>query len=171
MLARCQDRRDDTPTGGKARRSGRLDIMDDLFVRPGPGNPDGLTIPRSDLVEQFSRASGPGGQGVNTADSRVQLSLDLAMTAAFDGGRRHRLIKNLQAKLNGTVLTVDAAEFRHQRRNRAAARQRMAELLREALIPPVPRKATRPTKGSKRRRLEAKHQRSEVKQNRRRPSW
>ncbi|MGO3153681.1 MAG: alternative ribosome rescue aminoacyl-tRNA hydrolase ArfB [Galactobacter sp.] len=145
--------------------------MDDLVVRPGPGNPNGLTIPASDLTEQFSRASGPGGQGVNTTDSRVQLSLDLSLTGAFSDDQLRRLLKSLASKLSGTTLMVDAAEFRHQRRNRAAARQRMAELIREALIPPIQRKATRPTKGSKRRRLEAKHQRSEVKQNRRRPTY
>ena len=120
---------------------------------------------------QFSRASGPGGQGVITSDSRVQLSLDLSLTGAFSDDQLRRLLKSLASKLSGTTLMVDAAEFRHQRRNRAAARQRMAELIREALIPPIQRKATRPTKGSKRRRLEAKHQRSEVKQNRRRPTY
>lgn len=145
--------------------------MDDVFVRPGPGNPGGLVIPAQDLSEQFTRASGPGGQGVNTTDSRVQLTLDIAATSAFTEPQRTRVLIALAAKLNGTVLTIDAAEQRHQRRNRATARQRLADLIREALIPPVPRKATRPTKGSKRRRLEAKHQRSEIKQNRRRPSF
>jgi ribosome-associated protein len=145
--------------------------MDDVLVRPGPGNPNGLVIPATDLSEQFSRASGPGGQGVNTTDSRVQLSLDLAATSALTDVQRTRALAALAPKLNGTILTVDAAEYRHQRRNRAAARQRLSDLLREALIPPIPRKATRPTKGSKRRRLEAKHQRSEVKQNRRRPTY
>jgi ribosome-associated protein len=145
--------------------------MDDVFVRPGPGNPHGLIIPASELSEQFTRASGPGGQGVNTTDSRVQLSVDLGSTTPLSDQQRARVLAALAGRLNGTVLTIDAAEQRHQRRNRAAARQRMADLIREALIPPIPRKATRPTRGSKRRRLEAKHQRSEVKQNRRRPTF
>lgn len=143
--------------------------MEDLRVPPGPGAPHGLTVPASELVERFSHASGPGGQGVNTTDSRVQLSLDLATTSALDEEQRRRVLSRLASKGSGTRLSVDAAEFRHQRRNRAAARQRLAALLREAVTPPVPRRATRPTKGSKRRRLEAKRQRSEVKRNRRRP--
>lgn len=136
---------------------------------PGPGAPRGLTVPAVELVEQFSRSSGPGGQGVNTTDSRVQLSLDLGTTSALDDSQRERALAALAGRLTGTVLTVDASEQRSQLRNRAAARQRLAELLREAVVPPLPRKATRPTRGSKRRRLEAKRQRSEVKQYRRRP--
>lgn len=136
---------------------------------PGPGAPRGLTVPAVELVEQFSRSSGPGGQGVNTTDSRVQLSLDLGTTSALDDSQRGRALAALAGRLTGTVLTVDASEQRSQLRNRAAARQRLAELLREAVVPPLPRKATRPTRGSKRRRLEAKRQRSEVKQYRRRP--
>lgn len=136
---------------------------------PGPGAPRGLTVPAAELVEQFSRSSGPGGQGVNTTDSRVQLSLDLGTTSALDDSQRERALAALAGRLTGTVLTIDASEERSQRRNRAAARQRLAELLREAVIPPIPRKATRPTRGSKRRRLEGKRQRSEIKQYRRRP--
>ncbi|WMY77858.1 alternative ribosome rescue aminoacyl-tRNA hydrolase ArfB [Citricoccus sp. I39-566] len=143
--------------------------MDDLRVPPGPGLPRGLTVPAGELVEQFSHASGPGGQGVNTTDSRVQLSLDLGMTSALDETQRARALERLAARLAGTVLTLSAAEHRSQRRNRAAARERLAELLREALVPPVPRRATRPTRGSTRRRLEAKRQRSETKRYRRRP--
>ena len=126
-------------------------------------------MPAVELVEQFSRSSGPGGQGVNTTDSRVQLSLDLGTTSALDDSQRERALAALAGRLTGTVLTVDASEQRSQLRNRAAARQRLAELLRDAVVPPLPRKATRPTRGSKRRRLEAKRQRSEVKQYRRRP--
>lgn len=143
--------------------------MDDLRVAPGPGAPRGLTVPAGELVERFSHASGPGGQGVNTADSRVQLSLDLATTTCLDETQRARLLERLAPRLAGTLLTVDAQEHRAQRRNRVAARERLAELLREALAPPVPRRATRPTRGSQRRRLEGKRQRAETKQNRRRP--
>ena len=143
--------------------------MDELRVAPGPGAPRGLTIPAGELVERFSHASGPGGQGVNTSDSRVQLSLDLALTSALDETQRARVIDRLRPGLTGSVLTITAAEHRSQRRNRVAARDRLAEILREALAPPVPRRATRPTRGSQRRRLEGKRQRSQVKQNRRRP--
>ncbi|WP_298890234.1 alternative ribosome rescue aminoacyl-tRNA hydrolase ArfB [uncultured Serinicoccus sp.] len=143
--------------------------MDDLDVAPGPGAPGGLRVPADELVEQFSRASGPGGQGVNTADTRVQLSLDLATTTALDEDQRPRVLARLAPRLSGTVLTVTASEHRAQLRNRAAARRRLAELLREAVTPPTVRRPTRPTRGSRRRRAEAKTRRSQVKQLRRRP--
>lgn len=106
---------------------------------------------------------------MNTADSRVQLSWDVATTTALDDAQRARALERLGPRLAGTVLTVTASAQRSQLRNRTAARQRLAELLREALMPPVPRRATRPTRGSQRRRLEAKRQRGAVKQTRRRP--
>ncbi|MFC4370728.1 alternative ribosome rescue aminoacyl-tRNA hydrolase ArfB [Citricoccus nitrophenolicus] len=143
--------------------------MEDLRVPPGPGVPRGLTVPARELTEQFSHASGPGGQGVNTADSRVQLSLDLGTTTALVDSQRARALAWLAPRLAGTVLTISAAEHRSQRRNRVAARERLAAVLREALVPPVPRRPTRPTRGSQRRRLEGKRQRSETKQYRRRP--
>ena len=143
--------------------------MQDLVVPAGPGAPRGFRIPAAELTEQFSRASWPGGQGVNTADSRVQLSLDLGTTSALDDVQRKRVLHRLAAQLAGTVLTIVAAEHRSQRQNRKAARQRMAALLREAVMPEVVRRPTRPTRGSKRRRLEAKRQRSEIKRNRQRP--
>ncbi|WP_114854607.1 alternative ribosome rescue aminoacyl-tRNA hydrolase ArfB [Brachybacterium sp. YJGR34] len=143
--------------------------MDDLQVTPGPGAPHGLQIPDAELIEQFSHASGPGGQGVNTADSRVQLSLDLATTSALDEVQRDRALSRLAPRLAGSVLTLTASEQRSQRQNRIAARQRLAALLREAVAPPVVRRATRPTKGSKRRRLEAKRRRGDVKRTRRKP--
>ena len=150
-------------------RDGYAEAMQDLVVAAGPGAPRGLRIPAAELTEQFSRASGPGGQGVNTADSRVQLSLDLATTTALDDVQRKRVMHRLASRLAGTVLTIDAAEHRSQRQNRKAARQRLAALLREAVMPEVVRRPTRPTRGSKRRRLEAKRQRSEIKRNRQRP--
>lgn len=143
----------------------------DLRVPPGPGIPRGLTVPTAELTERFSRASGPGGQGVNTTDSRVQLSLDLATTTALSPRQRDRARAALAERLAGTVLTVEASEHRAQRRNRVAARERLARLLREALAPPPPpRRATRPTLGSKRRRLEGKRRRAEVKARRARPA-
>nr|WP_276547011.1 alternative ribosome rescue aminoacyl-tRNA hydrolase ArfB [Dermacoccus abyssi] len=136
---------------------------------PGPGAPRGLRVPAAELQEQFSHASGPGGQGVNTTDSRVQLSLDLTTTSALDDTQRARVLAALDARLAAGVLTVTAAEHRSQRRNRTAARERLAALLREAVAPPVPRRPTKPTRGSKRRRFEAKKQRSATKQQRRKP--
>lgn len=136
---------------------------------PGPGAPRGLRVPAAELVEQFSHASGPGGQGVNTADSRVQLSLDLAATSALDEVQRARVLERLATRTAGTVLTVTASEQRSQHRNRRAARERLAALLREAVAPEVPRRATRPTVGSRRRRLAAKRRRADLKQTRRPP--
>ena len=138
--------------------------MDDLRIPPGPGCPRGLVVPAGELIERFSHASGPGGQGVNTADSRVQLSLDLGSTSALGEKQRERALSVL-----GERLTVTAAERRSQRRNRAAARERLGEILRAALTPPVPRRATKPTRASKLRRLDAKKRRSELKARRRRP--
>ena len=143
--------------------------MDDLRVDPGPVAPHGLRVPAAELDEQFSRSSGPGGQGVNTADSRVQLSLDLATTTALDEIQRARVLARLAPRTAGTVLTVAASEQRSQRQNRRAARERLAALLREAVAPEVPRRATRPTAGSRRRRLAAKRRRAELKQTRRPP--
>ncbi|WP_136193523.1 alternative ribosome rescue aminoacyl-tRNA hydrolase ArfB [Actinomyces procaprae] len=144
--------------------------MKDLLIPPGPGCPRVLAVPAAELSEQFTHASGPGGQGVNTADSRVQLSLDLATTTALDERQRQRALQNLNERLTGTVLTVTAAEHRSQYRNRMAARERLAALLRGALAPPVARRATKPTRGSQRRRLAAKRRRAELKGLRRRPS-
>lgn len=143
--------------------------MDDLRIPPGPGCPRGLVVPTGELIERFSHASGPGGQGVNIADSRVQLSLDLATTTALNDKQRERALSVLGDRLTGTILTITAAEHRSQRRNRAAARERLAQVLRAALTPPVPRRATKPTRGAKLRRLAEKKRRSEVKARRRRP--
>ena len=143
--------------------------MDDLRIPPGPGCPRGLGVPAGELIERFSHASGPGGQGVNTADSRVQLSLDLGSTTALNDKQRERALSVLGERLTGTNLTITAAEHRSQRRNRGAARERLAQVLRAALTPPTPRRATKPTRGSKLRRLAQKRKRSEVKARRRRP--
>lgn len=143
--------------------------VENLRIPPGPGAPHGLIIPAGELHEQFSHASGPGGQGVNTTDSRVQLSLDLGTTTALTQPQRRLALDRLAPRLSGTVLTISAAEHRSQRRNRVAARRRLAELLREAIAPPIIRRPTRRTRGSHRRRLAGKRERSEIKANRRRP--
>ncbi len=144
----------------------------DLVVPPGPGVPDGLTVPAAELVERFSRSSGPGGQGVNTADSRVELELDVAGTGALTETQRRRVLRALAGRLvDDRLLVVAASEHRQQRRNRVAARDRMAELLRDAMAPPPPpRRATRPTRGSRERRLTAKKRRGEIKSARGKPA-
>lgn len=144
--------------------------MNDLTIAPGPGIPDGLVIPAADLSERFVKSSGPGGQGVNTTDSKVQLSVDVAACASLSDAQRRRVLRNLESRLDGTVLTVVASTQRSQVRNRSEARERMAAILREALAPPPPpRRTTKPTRGSVRRRLAAKKRRSEIKAMRRRP--
>ncbi|HXH79316.1 alternative ribosome rescue aminoacyl-tRNA hydrolase ArfB [Nocardioides sp.] len=131
-----------------------------MKVPPGPGLPAGLTIPDSDLVERFSRSPGPGGQSVNTTDSRVELELDVRTATSLSDLQRARALK----RWPDGVIAIAASEHRSQHRNRAAARERLADLLREALAPPPPpRRATRPTRGSKERRLKAKKERSHIK--------
>ncbi len=130
-----------------------------------------LSIPRRELRWRFSRSQGPGGQGVNTADSRVELSFDVARTTALPQPLRERALQRLAGRLVDGVLTVSAQEHRAQIANRRAAEQRMVEALDQALAPPPrTRRATRPTRGSVRRRLEAKQHRSRTKQLRRRPA-
>ena len=99
----------------------------------------------------------------------MQLSLDLGATSALNDRQRERALSVLGERLTGTVLTITAAETRSQRRNRAAARERLAHVLRSALTPPTPRRATKPTRASKLRRLADKKRRAEVKARRRRP--
>ncbi len=142
----------------------------DLVLAPGPGLPLGLTVPGSELTERFSRSPGPGGQSVNTADSRVELELDLAGVPGLSDAQRARALARLAGRLTGDRLVVTSSEHRSQRRNRIAARDRMAALLREALAPPPPpRRPTRPTRASKERRLEAKRRRAGTKARRGRP--
>lgn len=144
--------------------------MSELRILPGPGLPAGLVIPDRELIERYSHASGPGGQGVNTTDSRVQLSFDVGASEVLDDLQRDLLLRRLATRLDGTVLTVVAAERRSQLQNRAIARERLALLLRDALAPPAPpRRASRPTRGSIERRLAGKRRRSELKRQRARP--
>lgn len=138
--------------------------------RPGLRISSGLTIPESELSWRFSRSSGPGGQGVNTADSRVELVWDAAGSAVLSPHQRERLLDRLAGRLVDGVLTIAASEHRAQLRNRDAARQRLVDLVSQALRPPAPaRRATKPSRGSKERRLKAKQRRTDVKQLRQRP--
>ncbi len=127
-----------------------------------------LVLPAAELSERFSRSSGPGGQGVNTADSRVELSFDLAASPSVPEWLRNRMLTRLENRLAGGVLTVAASEHRAQLQNRLAARERLARLLRDAAAAPPPvRRATKPTRGSKERRIADKKRRAQTKQGRR----
>ena len=127
-----------------------------------------LLIPGSELHERFSRSSGPGGQSVNTADSRVELSFDVGRSAALPGWAQARALERLAGRLTGGVLTIAASEQRSQLANRQAARARLAALLRDAVAPPQrPRIPTRPTGASVERRLEAKRRQAKLKRSRR----
>lgn len=131
-----------------------------------------LMVDAEELRWRFSRASGPGGQGVNTTDSRVELSWTpdgSASVARLPPALQERLAARLAGRLVQGALVVVASEHRAQLRNREAARDRLAALLRQALAPPPPRRrATRPTRGSVERRLQGKRVRSGVKAGRRR---
>src|SRR5215203_164555 len=117
--------------------------MDDLRVGPT------VTIPASELTWRFSRASGAGGQHVNTTDSRVELSWDLVASSALDAQQRARARRRLGASLVDGVLTVTASERRSQLRNREAAAERLAALVAGAIEPPPPpRRPTKPSRGS-----------------------
>jgi ribosome-associated protein len=127
-----------------------------------------LLIPDSELRERFSRSSGPGGQSVNTADSRVELSFDVGRSPALPDWARARALERLGGRLANGVLTVAASEQRGQLANRQAARARLAALLRAAVAPPQrARVPTKPSRGANERRLEAKRNRAVTKRGRR----
>ena len=127
----------------------------------------GLVVPAAALAWRFSRSSGPGGQGVNTADSRVELSVAPLQLPGLTDGQRDRLAARLAGRLVDGVLTVAASEHRQQLRNRQAARERLAAVLRAALAPPpAARRRTKPTRGSQERRIAAKKRRGELKRRR-----
>lgn len=141
--------------------------------RPGLRVAAGLTIPESELTWRFSRSSGPGGQGVNTADSRAELVWDAAGSGVLSPLQRERLLSRLSGRLVDGVLTIAASEHRAQLQNRAAARERLTAILRAAAAPPPPkRRPTKPTKGSQERRIASKKRRADTKRGRGRSgSW
>jgi ribosome-associated protein len=135
--------------------------------------PDGLRINRSvvvperELTERFSRSSGPGGQGVNTTDSRVELSFDVARSPSLPETTRARMLARLESRLVDGVVTVAASEHRAQLANRRAARERLTALLTEAAAsPPRKRRPTKPSRAANQRRLDTKKRRSETKRSR-----
>ena len=131
---------------------------------------DRLVIPAAELQWRFARASGPGGQGVNTTDSKVELRFDLERSQTLDPFRKALLREQLGSRLEAGCLRVVVAEERSQWQNRQRARARLADLLRAGLKPPAPkRRATQPGRAAVKRRLEAKGRRSELKRRRQRP--
>ncbi|MEU7141508.1 alternative ribosome rescue aminoacyl-tRNA hydrolase ArfB [Nocardia sp. NPDC046473] len=146
----------------RTRKERRRIMAEDLTVTRE------LVIPGSELRERFSRSSGPGGQHVNTTDSRVELSFDVANSPTVPEWLRTRMLDRLATRLVNGVLTIAASEQRAQLQNRAAARERLASLLRDAAAAPPPvRRATKPSRGAKERRIAAKKRRGITKRNRR----
>ncbi len=124
----------------------------------------GLVIPSHELTWRFSRASGPGGQSVNTADSRVQLVFDLAGSPSIPEHLKQRALARLSSRLVEGSLTVTASEHRSQLQNRRAAERRLADALREAMAPPPrTRRPTKPSRAANDRRIKAKKSRGMTK--------
>jgi ribosome-associated protein len=137
--------------------------MAGLFIR-------GIFIPETELSERFIHASGPGGQNVNKVASAVQLSFDVRCSPSLTEPVREALLKLGGTRLSKDgVLTLTARKFREQERNRADARARLAELIRQAATPPRPRRTTRVPKASKKQRLQSKKRRGLLKRDRTRP--
>jgi ribosome-associated protein len=128
----------------------------------------GRVIPPDELSWRFSRSPGPGGQSVNTTESRVELSFDLAGSDALPPALKERALRALEGRMTGGTITVTASEYRSQLRNREAAAERLSALLTEATAPPPrPRRPTKPSRAARERRLAHKQRRSEVKRLRR----
>jgi len=127
-----------------------------------------VAIPRTELSWRFSRSGGPGGQSVNTSDSRVELRFDLAATEALPEHLKARALSRLGSRLVDGAVVVTASEHRSQLQNRRAAEARLVALLADAVAAPSrPRRPTRPSRGSVEARLAAKRRRSQRKQDRR----
>jgi len=132
----------------------------------------GTTIPPDELSWRFSRSTGPGGQSVNTTDSRVELSYDLANSAVLPPVYKERALRALAGRLADGVLTVTASESRSQLRNREAAAERMSALLTGATAaPPPPRRPTKPSRAARERRLAEKRRTAQTKRLRRPDDW
>jgi ribosome-associated protein len=125
-------------------------------------------IPREELTARATRSSGAGGQHVNKTSSRVQLSWNVADSSALEDSQRQRIVRKLASRLTADgVLTVSVSDTRSQHRNREIAEKRLTDLVRQALVVPKKRKATRPTRAAREKRLDSKKLHSRKKQNRR----
>ncbi len=133
---------------------------------------ESLSIPRSELDVRVSRSSGAGGQHVNKTSSRVEIFWNVLGSRALDEDQRARLVGKLSSRLTGDgSIRVVASDMRSQTRNRELAEERLADLVRRALIVPKKRRATRPTRASKEARLESKKRHSTKKAERRKKSF
>jgi ribosome-associated protein len=138
--------------------------MDEVRLRRG------MRVPVTELEFRASRSSGPGGQGVNTTSSKIELRWNVRESAALTDAQRQRVLDRLAPRLTDDgVLILTGSEHRSQLRNREAVLARFRAIVGEALEPPTPRRPTRPTRASKEQRLEGKRRRSETKRLRRPP--
>jgi ribosome-associated protein len=132
----------------------------------------GVEIPDSDVTLSFVRSSGPGGQNVNKVASAVQLRFDLQRSTALapEVKARLRALSGRRLTSEGAILII-ARNHRTQESNRREAEARLTDLIKRALVPPKPRKATKPTRAARERRLEQKTQRRRTKRLRGKPGW
>jgi ribosome-associated protein len=125
-----------------------------------------LSLPESEMTWRFSRSSGAGGQHVNTTDTRVELIWSLTDTTALSPNQKELASQRLSNRLVDGTIVVVSSQYRSQHRNREAARVRLEELVTRAIIPPTPRRPTKPSRASTQRRIDSKKRRSAVKQGR-----
>jgi ribosome-associated protein len=131
-----------------------------------------IRIPLSQIKMRMTRSGGPGGQHVNTSSTAIQLSFDVGGCALLNPVVKQRLKKIAGSRMtHGNILTLDCREHRSLERNKQAGLNRLADLIRKALVAPKKRKATKPTRGSQKRRLESKKKRSQTKASRSKPKW
>lgn len=122
-----------------------------------------LTLPESELSWRFTRSSGPGGQHVNTSDTRVELIWSLETSTALTDAQRERARAALRSRLVDGRITIVSSQYRSQLRNRDAARVRLEQLVAQAIVPPRTRHATKPSRAARARRVDAKKRRGEIK--------